>query len=159
MNCKFKFFDSSLFRCVDNNNIKISKYKEDKKILKRVRWISRQRLQSNLLKSNCEITSQPDWATIYIDIIPDKYGIDEKSLLKYIISLRDHNEFHEPTCERIITNLENLLSPKAIMVYCKYTRRGGLDINPLRYYDPNGLFRDRDLFLEGRMEFEREIRQ
>lgn len=87
-------------------------------------------LVSHLLKSNCLITNQPDWATIYIQYKGMK--ISETGLLKYLVSFREHNEFHEQCVERIFTDIMNLCQPEYLSVYARYTRRGGLDINPYR---------------------------
>lgn len=87
-------------------------------------------LHSHLLKSNCLITSQPDWASIWIDYRGAK--IDPQRLLAYLISFRQHNEFHEQCVERIFTDLMRYCQPKELTVYARYTRRGGLDINPWR---------------------------
>lgn len=87
-------------------------------------------LYSNLLKSNCLVTGQPDWGTVFI-----KYQgpqICHSSLLKYIVSMRGHNEFHEHCVERIFTDIANLLKPQFLEVSAFYTRRGGLNINPIR---------------------------
>lgn len=91
---------------------------------------------SNLLRSNCEITNQPDWANIYISYVPNEVYIDPESLLQYIVSYRNHQEFHEPTCERIYQDLLKALNPKELKVVCQYTRRGGIDINPVRSMQP-----------------------
>lgn len=87
---------------------------------------------SNLLRSNCEITNQPDWANISVSYLSENYILNIPSFLKYIISFRNHQEFHEPTCERIYNDLYNILQPKGLTVICQYTRRGGIDINPIR---------------------------
>lgn len=87
-------------------------------------------LVSHLLKSNCLITSQPDWASIQIRYTGNK--IDHAGLLAYLISFRQHNEFHEQCIERIYCDLMAQCKPKKLMVYARYTRRGGLDINPMR---------------------------
>ncbi|MDC8830385.1 NADPH-dependent 7-cyano-7-deazaguanine reductase QueF [Alteromonas gilva] len=87
-------------------------------------------LVSHLLKSNCLITSQPDWASIQIRYEGAK--IDHKGLLAYLISFRQHNEFHEQCIERIYCDLMARCKPQKLAVYARYTRRGGLDINPLR---------------------------
>lgn len=92
--------------------------------------------QSNLLRSNCEITNQPDWANIYISYVPNKVHLEPESLLRYIVSYRNHQEFHEPTCERIYQDLLKILDPKDLIVVCQYTRRGGIDINPVRSMNP-----------------------
>ncbi|GAA6206447.1 NADPH-dependent 7-cyano-7-deazaguanine reductase QueF [Thalassotalea sp. SU-HH00458] len=87
-------------------------------------------LVSHLLKSNCLITNQPDWASIYIKYSGNK--INHKSLLKYLISFRQHNEFHEQCVERIFCDIQHFCQPEKLTVYARYTRRGGLDINPFR---------------------------
>lgn len=87
-------------------------------------------LNSHLLKSNCLITSQPDWASIVIEYKGKK--INKAALLKYLISFRMHNEFHEQCVERIFCDIQQLCQPEKLTVYARYTRRGGLDINPFR---------------------------
>ena len=87
-------------------------------------------LYSDLLKSNCPETSQPDWGSIQIAYTGPK--IDRASLLKYIISFRRHTEFHEHCVERIYADIQAQCAPKSLLVYARYTRRGGLDINPWR---------------------------
>ena len=87
-------------------------------------------LYSNLLKSNCLVTNQPDWASIQINYKGKK--IDTKSLLKYLVSFRNHNEFHEQCVERIFCDISAFCSPDELTVYARYTRRGGVDINPIR---------------------------
>ncbi|SFG17542.1 7-cyano-7-deazaguanine reductase [Duganella sp. CF458] len=87
-------------------------------------------LVSHLLKSNCLVTGQPDWGTVQISY----YGpqIDQESLLKYLIGFREHNEFHEQCVERIFSDIMRQCKPQHLTVYARYTRRGGLDINPWR---------------------------
>ncbi len=87
-------------------------------------------LTSNLLKSNCLITSQPDWGTVMIRYQGPK--INREKLLRYLISFRQHNEFHEQCVERIFVDLKRLCQCAKLTVYARYTRRGGLDINPYR---------------------------
>ncbi|CDZ78574.1 NADPH-dependent 7-cyano-7-deazaguanine reductase [Legionella massiliensis] len=87
-------------------------------------------LYSNLLRSNCPITNQPDWATLVIRY--EGRQIDHPGLLKYIISLREHNEFHEHCIERIFVDLMKHCGPENLLVSARYTRRGGIDINPQR---------------------------
>ena len=87
-------------------------------------------LYSNLLKSNCLITGQPDWGTVEIDYIGRK--ISHEGLLKYIISFRNHNEFHEQCVERMFMDIYRRCNPSFLAVYARYTRRGGIDINPFR---------------------------
>jgi 7-cyano-7-deazaguanine reductase len=104
-------------------------------------------LYSHLLKSNCLVTGQPDWAMVVI-----RYRgapIDRAGLLRYIVSFRNHNEFHEQCVERIFTDILQRCRPEALAVYARYTRRGGLDINPFRSTDE----------CYGRAENTREIRQ
>ncbi|MCK4358728.1 MAG: preQ(1) synthase, partial [Candidatus Cloacimonetes bacterium] len=100
-------------------------------------------LVSHLLKSNCPITGHPDWGTVYIYYLANKKEITEESLLHYIVSYRNHNEFHEECCERILFDLVNKIQPKKIMVLCKYNRRGGIDINPLRIYPKDKMTLDK----------------
>ncbi len=89
-----------------------------------------EQLISHLLKSNCLITSQPDWASVYIHYRGD--AIDKESLLRYLIGFRQHNEFHEQCVERIFCDIMQQCQPQQLTVYARYTRRGGLDINPFR---------------------------
>jgi 7-cyano-7-deazaguanine reductase len=89
-----------------------------------------QLIHSNLLKSNCLITNQPDWGTVEINYTGPE--IDHESLLRYLISFRQHNEFHEQCVERIFSDLMALCHCEKLTVYARYTRRGGLDINPFR---------------------------
>jgi len=86
---------------------------------------------SALLKSNCRVTSQPDWGDVYI-YINSKKTVDPISLLQYIVSFRDECHFHEEICETIYKRLYDLLEPKELRVKCLYARRGGIDINPER---------------------------
>lgn len=87
-------------------------------------------LYSNLLKSNCLVTNQPDWASIQISYKGQK--IKHDSLLKYLISFRNHKEFHEQCVERIFCDISKFCAPEELVVYARYTRRGGIDINPIR---------------------------
>lgn len=92
-------------------------------------------LCSNLLKSNCLVTGQPDWASVYIAYSGKK--ISHEGLLSYLISYRNHNEFHEQCIERIFHDIQTQCQPKSLTVYGRFTRRGGLDINPLRTTNPH----------------------
>jgi len=87
-------------------------------------------LVSHLLKSNCPVTGQPDWGSIYIEY--KGAHIDEKSLLTYIVSLRTHQDFHEQCVERTFWDIWTRCKPESLTVYARYVRRGGLDINPMR---------------------------
>jgi 7-cyano-7-deazaguanine reductase len=87
-------------------------------------------LVSHLLKSNCLVTGQPDWGSVQIMYAGPQ--IDQESLLKYLIGFREHNEFHEQCVERIFVDILRECKPSHLTVYARYTRRGGLDINPWR---------------------------
>ncbi|MGB0937529.1 MAG: NADPH-dependent 7-cyano-7-deazaguanine reductase QueF [Colwellia sp.] len=87
-------------------------------------------LVSHLLKSNCLITNQPDWASVYIQY--KGAPINHAVLLEYLISFRQHNEFHEQCVERIFCDLQRYGKFEELTVFARYTRRGGLDINPFR---------------------------
>lgn len=87
-------------------------------------------LSSNLLKSNCLVTHQPDFGSVIIHYSGRK--IDQSHLLRYLISFRSHNEFHEQCVERIFTDILQYCKPEKLSVFARYTRRGGLDINPFR---------------------------
>ena len=87
-------------------------------------------LHSNLLKTNCPVTGQPDWATVMIRYRGPKIRRD--ALLAYLVSYRDHAEFHEQCVERMFVDIERHCRPAALSVYARYLRRGGLDINPFR---------------------------
>ena len=87
--------------------------------------------RSNLLRSNCRVTNQPDWGDVFINIKGKKVPTAE-SLAKYIVSHRTVSHFHEEICEMIYMHLKEAFEPEELMVSCLYTRRGGLDINPIR---------------------------
>jgi 7-cyano-7-deazaguanine reductase len=87
-------------------------------------------LTSNLLKSNCLVTGQPDWGSVQIHYSGPQ--IDQAGLLRYLVSFRGHNEFHEQCVERIYMDILTRCQPVKLQVYARYTRRGGLDINPWR---------------------------
>jgi 7-cyano-7-deazaguanine reductase len=94
-------------------------------------------LTSHLLKSNCLVTGQPDWASVQIAYSGPQ--IDQSGLLQYIVSFRNHNEFHEQCVERIYMDIWRRCKPAKLTVYARYTRRGGLDINPWRTSHPQAL--------------------
>lgn len=87
-------------------------------------------LVSHLLKSNCLVTGQPDWGSVQIHYVGPQ--INQEHLLQYLIGFRDHNEFHEQCVERIFVDIMRQCKPQKLSVYARYTRRGGLDINPWR---------------------------
>ncbi len=94
-------------------------------------------LVSHLLKSNCLVTGQPDWGSVQIEYSGPQ--IDQGGLLQYIVSFRNHNEFHEQCVERIYTDVWQHCKPAKLAVYARYTRRGGVDINPFRTSYPQAL--------------------
>ena len=94
-------------------------------------------LTSNLLKSNCLVTGQPDWGSVQIRYTGAP--IDQGGLLRYLVSFRKHNEFHEQCVERVFMDIWRRCRPSRLAVYARYTRRGGLDINPLRTSHPMSL--------------------
>ncbi|EST57829.1 NADPH-dependent 7-cyano-7-deazaguanine reductase QueF [Proteus cibi] len=118
--------------CIDEQDIEIDNYQFD------MQWLNEsttdtlveETLVSHLLKSNCLITHQPDWGSIAIQYKGKK--IDREKLLRYLVSFRQHNEFHEQCVERIFHDIMQLCKPETLTVYARYTRRGGLDINPWR---------------------------
>ncbi len=89
---------------------------------------------SNLLRSNCPVTNQPDWGTLAVEMT-STFKIDEASMLRYILSFRQHNGFHEQCVEQIFADLSQCYQPSKLMVRAWYTRRGGIDINPCRVSD------------------------
>ena len=94
-------------------------------------------LCSRLLKSNCLVTGQPDWGSVQIHY--SGAPIDQAGLLGYIVSFRNHNEFHEPCVERMFRDIMERCRPHKLAVHARYTRRGGLDINPFRTSFPQAL--------------------
>ncbi|MGP9689543.1 NADPH-dependent 7-cyano-7-deazaguanine reductase QueF [Psychrobacter sp. AOP22-C1-C5] len=89
---------------------------------------------SNLLRSNCPVTNQPDWGTLAVSITTDK-PFSNANMLRYILSFRQHNGFHEQCVEQIFADLSQYYAPSKLMVRAWYTRRGGIDINPCRVSD------------------------
>ncbi|HHF1357463.1 NADPH-dependent 7-cyano-7-deazaguanine reductase [Haemophilus influenzae] len=118
--------------CIDEQDIEIISYEFNADWLKNCvsDEIVEEKLVSHLLKSNCLITNQPDWGTLHIHYVGKK--IDHEKLLRYVVSFRQHNEFHEQCVERIFCDLMHYAKPEKLTVYARYTRRGGLDINPFR---------------------------
>lgn len=117
--------------CLDDLDIEVSQYQVMPSLLRlksstqvSTSW------HSHLLKSNCLVTGQPDWGSVWIRY--EGSEIDPESLLRYIISFREHNEFHEQCVERIFCDIMAQCSPSKLTVYARYLRRGGLDINPYR---------------------------
>jgi len=117
---------------LDRLDIETDIYEPDPSLLKADQDQSpvEESLVSHLLKSNCLVTGQPDWGSVQIRYVGAP--IDQEGLLKYLISFRNHNEFHEQCVERIFTDVMRMCKPVKLAVYARYTRRGGLDINPFR---------------------------
>lgn len=117
---------------LDRLDIDISDYTPNTSILKAnfEEAIVEETLLSHLLKSNCLVTGQPDWGSVQIRYVGAQ--IDQESLLRYLIGFRNHNEFHEQCVERIFMDVLRQCKPQKLAVYARYTRRGGLDINPWR---------------------------
>ncbi len=117
---------------LDRLDIETDIYEPDPTLLKAAQEESpvEESLVSHLLKSNCLVTGQPDWGSVQIRYVGAP--IDQEGLLKYLISFRNHNEFHEQCVERIFTDVMRMCKPVKLAVYARYTRRGGLDINPFR---------------------------
>lgn len=116
--------------CLDMLDIETDIYDVSPSLLECSGPEAEETLYSNLLKANCMVTRQPDWASVYIHYRGPK--INRASLLKYLVSFRQHNEFHEPSIERIFMDIWRRCNPKKLSVYGRFTRRGGLDINPFR---------------------------
>ncbi len=117
--------------CVDSHELENPVYEPDAGLLKiRAGQRANETLFSHLLKSNCPVTGQPDWASIWVTYKGNK--ITEASLLAYIVSFRKHQDFHENCVERIFADIQQQCQPESLSVYARYTRRGGLDINPFR---------------------------
>ena len=89
---------------------------------------------SNLLRSNCPVTNQPDWGTLAVSISSEK-PVNTANMLRYILSFRQHNGFHEQCVEQIFADLSQYYQLSELMVRAWYTRRGGIDINPCRVSD------------------------
>jgi len=121
---------------LDTLDIDVSVYTPDASLLQADATQSRsETLRTNLLKSNCPVTAQPDWGSLQIEYTGG--AIDHASLLKYIISYRGHNGFHEQCVEQIFCDIMQTCAPDTLTIYARYTRRGGLDINPWRSTQPD----------------------
>lgn len=120
---------------IDDADIEITHYQPAPELLRcNTELIVSETLTSDLLKSNCPVTGQPDWGSVQIQYTGPK--IDRAALLQYIVSLRQHNEFHEHCVEKMYCDLWRQCQPRSLLVYARYTRRGGLDINPWRSSEP-----------------------
>lgn len=118
--------------CIDDQDIEVESYEFSTDYLENAAGgkVVSETLVSHLLKSNCLITHQPDWGSVQIQYRGPQ--IDREKLLRYLVSFRHHNEFHEQCVERIFNDIQRFCQPEKLSVYARYTRRGGLDINPWR---------------------------
>ena len=117
----------------DEKGFVYTQYTEDPSLLEAVSREKdlEQKFYSGLLKSNCRVTSQPDWGDVFIHI-KSKNAIDAHSIKKYVVSYRDECHFHEEICECFYKRLKDAFDPSELLVMCLYARRGGIDINPVR---------------------------
>ena len=151
-NCPALNISSDKFICIDEEDISVIDYQYKPDLLlsntnvdntkagntcldETTTNITEEYIVSHLLKSNCLITNQPDWASVYIHY--KGQAINHQLLLKYLISFRQHNEFHEQCVERIFCDISHYCKPEALTIFARYTRRGGLDINPFRSTENN----------------------
>ncbi|SDF98576.1 NADPH-dependent 7-cyano-7-deazaguanine reductase QueF [Phytopseudomonas seleniipraecipitans] len=118
--------------CIDDLDVSISNYAMPQPDLLAcdASRIVEESLHSHLLKSNCPVTGQPDWGSVVVQY--RGAALEPASLLAYLVSFRQHADFHEQCVERIFLDVQRLLQPEYLTVYARYVRRGGLDINPYR---------------------------
>ncbi|AMB87847.1 preQ(1) synthase [Pseudomonas agarici] len=118
--------------CIDDLEVTVNDYAHPRPELLRCdkSRVIEESVYSHLLKSNCPVTSQPDWGSVVVEY--RGAALDHASLLAYLVSFRQHSDFHEQCVERIFLDLQRLLKPEKLTVYARYVRRGGLDINPYR---------------------------
>jgi 7-cyano-7-deazaguanine reductase len=120
---------------IDSEPVEIESYgPPDAALLATTTGDADETLVSDLLRSNCPVTGQPDWASVAIRYRGPR--IDRAALLRYLVSFRNHADFHEHCVERIYMDIRRLCAPRMLSVYARYTRRGGLDINPWRSSEP-----------------------
>lgn len=117
--------------CIDELDVQVSQYQEPsaEQLLCGTEQVEEQ-LYSHLLRSNCPVTGQPDWGTVQVHY--RGAALDHESFLRYLVSFRQHEDFHEQCVERIFLDLQTCLKPELLTVTGRYVRRGGLDINPYR---------------------------
>ncbi len=128
--------DAMRGQCLDEQDIEMRDYQPDAALL--ACHDDRQLAQSyysHLLRSRCPVTGQPDWASVHICC--DGPKLDEAALLRYLVSFRQQNDFHEQCVEQIFCDIWRQCQPESLTVYARYLRRGGLDINPWRSSDPS----------------------
>lgn len=117
--------------CLDVLDVEITHYEVDARLLRaNPDMNARESLYSNLLRSCCPVTGQPDWGTVLVQYAGP--AIDHASLLRYVVSFRNHSGFHEETVERMFVDIMARCRPNALSVQARYLRRGGIEINPFR---------------------------
>lgn len=116
--------------CLDDLPVAIDTYQPQPDYLEVNADVVDENIYSHLLKTNCPVTGQPDWASIQISYRGRK--IKQEGLLRYLVSFREHQDFHEHCVERIFMDILGRCAPESLTIYARYTRRGGLDINPWR---------------------------
>lgn len=117
-------------QCLDNLDVACQHHAPNPRLLKTGAAVVQETLHSHLLKSNCPVTGQPDWASLLISY--QGAQIDHASLLQYIVSFRGHDEFHEHCVETLFMQMSERCQPQQLSICAYYTRRGGIDINPMR---------------------------
>ena len=137
---EYNFID--IEKTLDVDKLMFDTYSEDHSLLKvvpreEVINYGEYAFKTSSLRSNCRVTNQPDWGDVYV-WMEGKDVIEPGSLLKYIVSMRNENHFHEEICETIYWRIHQLLPNNNLMVACLYTRRGGIDINPIRVSEYSG---------------------
>jgi 7-cyano-7-deazaguanine reductase len=123
---------------IDFDDLQCDRFEEDPGLLTISNVEGEIRWGTHLLRSNCKITHQPDWGSLFIKMNGKKLPTAE-SFLKYIVSLRNENHFHEEICEMVFKRVADRFQPSKLMVTCLYTRRGGIDICPVRSIQSNDL--------------------
>lgn len=129
---------------LDDLSVECRQYQRDAKLLlleAEKRRVNNEQLCSHLLRSHCPVTNQPDWGTLTIRY--SGAAINREALLRYIVSFREHNGFHEQCVEQIYADIMAECEPELLTVFAQYTRRGGIDINPLRSNHSQPLVLDR----------------
>lgn len=115
---------------IDGLTVSCDEYQRNPKVLSAAGPVTRERLRSDLLRALCPVTGQPDYATVFIEYEGSK--IQPESVVRYLASLRQHCGFHEECCEMIFKDIFDICRPIQLLVACNFTRRGGIDINPIR---------------------------
>jgi len=121
--------------CLDNLDVTIDTYQPNPDLLQVMAGqLVEETLYSDLFKSNCPVTAQPDWGTVVVQYKGP--AIDHASLLRYLISFREHEGFHEDCTEQVFSDLQQHCQPESLSVMIHFLRRGGLEINPVRSMAP-----------------------